>query len=100
MLSLQTRISIAHQKQDPSILSSISIIGQISVLNNLWCSFQIPRQSELGDFEMGSGHLQCFKSPTGGSDEHLGPLGHETVALYSTKPPTPKQTRVLGRKKL
>lgn len=49
---------------------------------------------------MGSAHLQCFKSPTGGSDEHLGPLGPRNTGFYSTKPPTPKQTRVLGERNL
>lgn len=74
-----------------TVFNTNQFIGQISVLTNLWCSFHIPRQSESGDFEMGSAHLQCFKSPTGGSDEHLGPLGHETLASTVLNLPHPSR---------
>lgn len=36
------------------------------------CPYSTPRQSKSVGSEMRSGYLQGFKSPTGGSDEHLG----------------------------
>lgn len=48
---------------------------------------------------MRAGHLQGFKGPTGGSDEHLGNQWAVKPWPFGVKP-TPRQARVPGERKL
>lgn len=49
---------------------------------------------------MGSGHLQRFKSPTGGSNKHPGKQWAMKPWSLSVKPPTPRQARVQVKENL